>query len=494
MQTEFNRVGRWFWRPLGVAAIVAAALVASGAVPRMSATTPAATAPAAVTSTAPPVVTSYADTVSKAAPAVVTVRIERKAEASPSVFQFQDDPFFQRFFGPGQQGRMRSAPPAIERGVGSGVIISPDGNILTNNHVVGGAEHVTVNLSDGREFSAKVLGTDPATDLAVVHIDATDLPTLPLGDSDRVRVGDVVLAIGNPLDVGQTVTMGIISAKGRTTGNGDSYEDFLQTDAPINQGNSGGALITAAGELVGINSQIVSNSGGSIGIGFAIPSNMAKNVAHQLVATGQVRRAIIGVTVQSVTSDLAKSLRLSDVHGALVSSVTEGGPAAKAGVQQSDVIVKLNGQDVEDSNQLRNHVSALSPGTTVTLDLIRQGSPRQVSVTLGELPATDRADAGQPSKDDDLGMTLAPMSPMVARQFQIPTTVRGVAVTDLDPAGAAARAGIRPGDVVRQINGQAVTTPEDLRAALAKAKDRPALAYVQRGDQSLYLALPTDNS
>jgi Do/DeqQ family serine protease len=475
------------WRPVGVVAIVASALVIAGAVPRMTANSPLAPAVAA-SATAPAATTSYADAVSKATPAVVTVRIERKAEVTPSAFD--DDPFFQRFFGQGRVPRGGQAP--IERGLGSGVIVSEDGNILTNNHVVGGADHVTVSLTDGREFTAKVLGTDPATDLAVVHIDAKNLPTLPLGDSDRVRVGDVVLAIGNPLGVGQTVTMGIISAKGRTTDTtGGSYEDFLQTDAPINPGNSGGALVTAAGELVGINSQILSNdmSRGNIGIGFAIPSNMARNVANQLVTTGHVRRAIIGVTVQPMTSDLAKSLGLNSVAGALVNSVDPNGPAAKAGLKSGDVILKVNGATIDDSNQLRNRISALAPGTAVNLGVFSQGAERQVSVTLGELPDADKSAKNDATATDDLGMTLSALTPNLAQQFRLPRTAEGVAVTDVDPSGSAARAGIQAGDVLKQIDGHAMKTPSEVRDALSAKRDRPALALVQRGDHSFFVPL-----
>jgi Do/DeqQ family serine protease len=490
MRIPLSSLGRRFWRPTGIAAIGAAALLTvGGAATRMSARSPLAEPSPLPVATAPATTTSYADAVAHAAPAVVTVRIERKAEARPSVFD--SDPFFQRFFG--QDGRRPNMQPPIERGVGSGVIVSEDGNILTNNHVVGNADRVTVALSDGREFSAKVLGTDEPTDLAVVHIDAKDLPVLPLGDSDRVRVGDVVLAIGNPLDVGQTVTMGIISAKGRTTDlNGSNYEDFLQTDAPINRGNSGGALITATGELIGINSQIISDGfqGGNIGIGFSIPSNMARNVANQLVTTGRVRRAIIGVTIQPLTSDLAKSLGVSSVHGALVNSVAADGPAADAGIKQGDVIVKVNGTAIEDSNQLRNRISSQAPGATVTLDVVRNGADRQFTVKLAEMPSNDRASSNAPASGSDFGMQLAPLTPSLAQQYGLPRSASGgVVVTGVNQSGAAARAGLREGDVIREINGQAVRTPNEVRDALTAKSDRPPLAYVQRGDNSFYMAL-----
>jgi len=405
-------------------AFVVSALAFSGIVPHAASldrSTPApAAAPVVAPVVAPLATTSYADAVARVAPAVVTIEVQKRAQASPAGM-LPDDDFLQRFFNPGggedgqnrpntqnrQNGRQRSAP--IEQGVGSGVILTADGNIVTNNHVVDGADadKVIVRLADGREFLAKVVGTDPPTDLAVIHINATDLPTLPVADSDRVRVGDVVLAVGNPLGIGQTVTMGIVSAKDRATdlGDGSSYEDFIQTDAPINKGNSGGALVTTTGELVGINSQIMSPSGGSIGIGFAIPSNMARSVMTQLVSSGHVRRGMLGVTVQMMTSDLAKSLGLSSVHGAMVDEVTAGGPAAKAGIEQGDVILKLNGHPIDDSNGLRNQVSALAPGSTVTLDIFRHGSEKQVSATLSQMPETSAAKADSAGASTDLGMT-----------------------------------------------------------------------------------------
>ena len=277
-----------------------------------------------------PAVTSYADAVARVAPAVVTVRVEKKASFEPTS-GIPDDPFFRRFFGdrlPSPERQPR------QRGLGSGVIIQGDGRIVTNAHVVDGADRVRVMLTDGREFDAKVVGIDKPTDLAVLDVEATGLPTLPFGDSDKPRVGDVVLAVGNPLGVGQTVTMGILSAKGRATGTGDgSYEDFLQTDAPINQGNSGGALVTAQGELIGINSQILSPSGGNIGIGFAIPASMARHVVGEIVDHGEVRRSRMGVTIQPVTADIARSLNLPSVKGALVNGVEPGSPAAHAGLE-----------------------------------------------------------------------------------------------------------------------------------------------------------------
>ena len=270
-------------------------------------------------------------------------------------------------------------------GLGSGVIVHSDGTILTNHHVVDGAEQIKVELSNRRSFNAKLVGSDAPSDLAVLKIDAKDIAVLALGDSDRVRVGDIALVIGNPLGIGQTVTAGIISAKSRSTGLSDgSFEDFLQTDAPINQGNSGGALINARGELIGINSQILSTSGGNIGIGFAIPSNMARNVMDQLTKTGKVHRGQLGIAIQPVTSELADQFGLSDTRGILVAGVAENGPAAKAGIRRGDVIVAFNGQPVSDGNTLRNQIASTPPGTQVQLTVVRDKREQRIPVTLGE--------------------------------------------------------------------------------------------------------------
>ncbi|HXW04490.1 MAG TPA: trypsin-like peptidase domain-containing protein, partial [Vicinamibacterales bacterium] len=314
---------------------------------------------------------SYAGIVNSAAPAVVTVRVDKRAAIVPT--QMPDDPLLREFFG--RRFQFPQAPRAPRQsGLGSGVITSADGYILTNNHVIDGAERVRVELTDRRAFDAEVVGTDPASDLALLKIDANNLPTLPIGDSNRASVGDVVLAIGNPLGVGQTVTMGIIGARGRATGVGDgSYEDFLQTDAPINQGNSGGALVNLKGELIGVNSQILTPTGGNIGLGFAIPSNMAKNVMEQLKTEGRVSRGKLGVTVQNVTADIAASLGLNDVSGALVSSVEAGSAAERAGLRRGDVVTMLNGEKLADSNALRNRIAGTKPGSDVSLEVLRNG-------------------------------------------------------------------------------------------------------------------------
>jgi serine protease Do len=461
------------------------------------ATKAASSVPAIASSTsvpaAPARVDSYADVVSQVAPAVVTIRSERRIRAT--VFGDDDaDSFFQQFFGRSMPRAPRQ--PQVEGALGSGVIVSPDGYILTNNHVVTDAQDIKVELPDHRTFAAKVVGTDAPSDLAVLKIQANDLHAIKLGDSDQTRVGDVVLAVGDPLGVGETVTMGIVSAKGRTTDLSDGgFEDFIQTDAPINQGNSGGALVNTRGELIGINSQIMTPSGGSIGIGFAIPSRMAQNVMQQIIKTGMVRRGMLGVTVQGITSDMAKSLGLKDVRGAIVSSVESGGPADRAGVQQGDLITAVEGRPVNDSNELRNEIAGMAPGSRVTLSVLRDGHERQMEATLAQLPDKRRAsnDNAAPSEHGRLGMSVEPLTPSLAGQLGTKAK-SGVVVDDVTPGGPAAHAGIRAGDVIKEVNRKPVSSVADLQQAVHDAGSRPALMLVERDGNSLFIAVSPDRS
>src|SRR6266498_3504780 len=435
--------------------------------------------------------TSYADIVSHVSPAVVTVHSTERARAAQQ-FPFFNDPFFRDFFGdrtPQQQ------PPQKVEGLGSGVIVNGDGYILTNHHVVDGAVEIKIELTDNRTFTAKLVGSDPPSDLALLKIEAKNLPVLPLGDSDKVRVGDVVLAVGNPLGIGQTVTSGIISAKGRATGLSDgSFEDFLQTDAAINRGNSGGALVNTNGELVGINSQILSPSGGNIGIGFAIPSNMARVVLDQLLKSGKVRRGTLGITIQPVTPDLAASLNMPAARGAIVNSVQAGGPAERAGIKREDVITAVNNQPVADSNSLRNVVARTSPGTDLTLTDVREGREQQFTITLGELPvnakpAADEGTNGGSSGSGKFGLGLEPLTPELAAQLGLSRGEQGLVVTQLDPGGPGADAGIREGDVILEVNRQPVRSVSDFTAAVQKSASRPVLVLVNRRGTVVYLTL-----
>jgi Do/DeqQ family serine protease len=349
-------------------------------------------APAEHVDRAPASVVSYADVVERVAPSVVTIHSARRLRA-PRQFPFLNDPrlgdLFGRFFG---------EPTAADRtpvrlGLGSGVIIRADGYILTNFHVVDGADEISIELPNRRSMPAKVVGTDAPSDLAVIKVDAGDLTAVQLGNSDDVRVGDIVLALGNPLGIGQTVTSGIISAKGRATGLSDgSFEDFLQTDAPINQGNSGGALVNSAGQLVGINSQILSPNGGNIGIGFAVPVNMARNVMEQLIKNGKVERGQLGVAIEPVTPQAAANAGMKESRGVLVREVNPNGAASRAGLQRGDIIVAFNDQQVSDGNTLRNAIAATRPGTAVKVTVLRNGKEQTINATLDAYRAPEKTE------------------------------------------------------------------------------------------------------
>jgi len=432
---------------------------------------------------------SYADVVKTVAPAVVTIQVEGRARVSPTQFDGDDEEMLRRFFGDrfGQgQGPRQMPRTQKQHGLGSGVVVTPDGYILTNNHVIDSADDIRVEFNDGRSFKAKLIGADKPSDLALLKIEQTGLPTLPLGNSDAVQVGDVVLAVGNPLGIGQTVTMGIVSAKGRSTGSGDgSYEDFLQTDAPINHGNSGGALVNTRGELVGINSQIVSQSDGNIGIGFAIPANMARHVMDSLKTDGRVHRSQLGVTVQPVTSEMAESLGLKEVGGAIVSSVAPGSAAEKAGVKRGDVIKSFNGQPIHDFNALRNRVADSDPGSNASVVVVRDGSEKTINVKLDEAAVSREARERSEGGSDDkaaLGVAVAPLSPELASRAGLGKDAHGILVRDVDPNGRAADAGIQAGDIILEVNRQPVQSVDELRAAVRKAAEKPTLLLVRRAN------------
>ena len=437
--------------------------------------------------------TSYAEVVNRVSAAVVTIRTESRARA-PRQFPFMDDPFFRRFFGE----PLTPAPERRVRGLGSGVIVTADGYILTNHHVIDGAQQIEVDLQGPRTVSARLVGSDPPSDLAVLKIDEGGLSPLALADSDKVQVGDIVLAIGNPLGIGQTVTLGIISAKGRRTGLSDgSFEDFLQTDAPINQGNSGGALVDSNGDLVGINSQILSPSGGSIGIGFAIPSNMARDVLDQLVKNGKVSRGYLGIVVQPVTEDIAASLNLNNARGVIVSQVQPGSAAEHAGLKRGDVILALNGNVVSDPNSFRNEIAGTPPGRTIILRIWRDGSEQELRPTLGEFRPEQRAarptEEGSPepggSDNGRLGLAVQPLTPALARQLGISVETQGLVVVEIDPFGPAADAGIQRGDVIEQVNQQPVRSVADLRAAVERSGKEPLLLLVNHRGITIFVTI-----
>jgi len=453
---------------------------------------------------------SYADVVKVVAHGVVTIQVEGKAQARPTQFGGDDEDMLRRFFGdqfgfPGDQGdrggrgdrgqRGQRGPRTFkQRGLGSGVIVSPDGYILTNNHVIDSADDIRVELTDGLTMKAKLVGADKPSDLALLKVEGTNLPTVAVGNSDAAQVGDVVLAVGNPLGIGQTVTMGIISAKGRSTGNGDgSYEDFIQTDAPINHGNSGGALVNLRGELVGINSQILSQSDGNIGIGFAIPSNMARHVMDDLRKDGKVRRSQLGVTIQPVTSDLADSLGLKQVSGVIVSSVTADSAADHAGMKRGDVIKSFNGQPVQDMNSLRNHVADITPGSNASVVIVRDGSEKTLNVKLdeasGSRAARDRDDSSGSDDKAALGIQVAPLTPDMAAEAKLPRNTHGVVVQNVNPDGRAADAGIKEGDIILEVNRKAVQSVDDLRAAVRRSADRPTLLLVNRDGRDIFVTV-----
>ena len=436
---------------------------------------------------------SFSPVVKKVGPSVVkiTSTVNSREVRSQEMFPGFDDPMLRRFFGEGQRGgRTLRTPP--QQGVGSGVVITKDGYIVTNNHVVDGADEVKVALQDGREFTAKVIGKDPKSDLAVVKVDAKDLPAVEIADSDKIEVGDLVLAIGNPFNIGQTVTMGLVSATGRAS-LGLDYEDFIQTDAAINPGNSGGALVDVEGRLIGINTAILSRSGGNQGIGFAIPVNLARDVMNSLVTDGRVTRGYFGVAIQDVTPALARSLDLKNQQGALVAGVEPKSPADKAGLRSGDVVTDIDGKPVVDSRHLKLAVARTKPGESVTVKVIRDGSTKKLDVTVKELPGAEqeaKAEAGHPDKGEALkGVAVADLDAKLRRKFNIPENVRGAIVAEVEDGSAAAEAGLKAGDVILEINKQPVKGSEDAVRLTERPKDKTTLLRIWSQGGSRFLVV-----
>ncbi|RKY79379.1 DegQ family serine endoprotease [candidate division KSB1 bacterium] len=431
----------------------------------------------------------------KVKPSVVTIYSEKVIKVlryrSPFDFFFGDD-FFNQFFQ--QSPRERSKPQTdkyIQQGMGSGVIIRSDGYILTNYHVVKEADDIRVITTDRKKYEAKVVGTDPKTDLALLKIDASNLPAAILGDSDKLQVGEWVLAIGNPFSerFHHTVTKGIVSAKGRTFGNVKAYENFIQTDAPINPGNSGGALVNLRGEVVGINSAIVTPTGAFAGMGFAIPINMAKKVVKDLMTKGKVVRGWLGVYIQPVDEDLAKALGLRENRGALVVKVQEDSPAEKAGIQTSDVIIKFNGVEVENPDHLKILVGQANPGTKVKVVVNRDGKLKTFQVTLGELPGEQKETKLSKKAKEKLGIEVQNLTADLARRYGY-EKVSGVIITSVDPTSVAGRKGLREGDLIKEVNRQKINNVREYEAALEKLKPGDVVLFlIQRGESNLFVAM-----
>ena len=442
----------------------------------------------------PPSRNTFAPVVKRVLPAVVNISSSKMVKTQ-SMNMPEMDPFFRQFFGGnGNFGGPQRPSREREQSLGSGVIVSPNGYILTNNHVVDGATDVRVTMSDRREFKARVVGTDPKTDVAVLKIDANDLPSAVIGDSDKAQVGDYVLAMGNPFGLGNTVTMGIVSATGRGNLGIEDYENFIQTDAPINPGNSGGALVNDRGELVGINTAILSNGsegGGNQGIGFAVPVNVARNVMDQILKNGKVTRAYLGVMAQEVTPELAKAFHENnEVRGALVGDVTPDSPASRAGLQKGDIILAINGKPVNDSAQLRMNLSLMQPGTEVNLTVLRDGSQRQMTARLAELP-TETAKVeknGNATESAMDGVSVEDVNASNAKQLGLPATATGVVVTDVDPNSQAAANGLKRGDVIQEVNHQPVHNTAEFKSAVRHSGDE-TLLLVNRQGNTMYLAV-----
>jgi serine protease Do len=420
---------------------------------------------------------TLADVAAAATRSVATVTSSRVVRRPDN--PFLDDPF-RHFFGPGQEVPRERR----ERGLGSGVLISKDGVILTNSHVVSGASEIRVILPDQREVEATLRGADPETDLAVLKIDDVgDLVPIEAGDSNELRLGDVVLAIGNPFGLGQTVTMGIVSATGRSSIGIVDYEDFIQTDAAINPGNSGGALVGMNGRLVGINTAIASRTGGYQGVGFAIPSSMFQPITKALLEHGKVTRGFLGVALQALTPALQQALALPSSEGVLITDVGADTPAAKAGLQRGDVIVELDGRPVENLGALRNRVANTAPDTHVRMTVLRSGQRKAMDVKLGTAPAAERAAAAEVERSsEDLGMQLVPLTPALSSRLGLPDTIQsGVVVGEVAPGSAAAEAGLEPGDVILQVDKQDVGKPRDVLRRLEQKKEGAAVLVWRKG-------------
>ena len=501
MESKVLKIRHWVATVVVLVALVGGALLSQGYKNWTGHTVFGAPgAPIAITQNALPVslgnfANGFSAVLKPALPAVVNISSSKvvkpgRNQQSP-IF---NDPMFRQFFGDqfGQgQGR-----PMREQSLGSGVIVSSDGTILTNNHVVEGATDIKVFLSDKREFQAKVIGTDPKTDIAVLKIDATRLPTLPLGDSNQLQVGDLIFAIGDPFGVGETATMGIVSATGRGGFGIENYENFIQTDAAINPGNSGGAMIDIHGNLVGINTAILSHGGnggegGNEGVGFAIPVSMAKPVMDQILTHGKVVRGYLGIHIQEVTPELARAFGLKQGGGVLVGDVAPNTPAANAGLKKGDVILQLNGETVDAPNQLQVQIAQFAPGTNVKLQIWRNGGTQDVSLKLAELDEHDDKQVSAEAAGATLleGIQVQDLTSDIAQQLSLPAGTRGVVVSSVDPSSPAAASGLSQGDVIQEVNHKSISSTSDYQQAMAGANKQPVLLLVNNRGVTRYVVV-----
>lgn len=419
-------------------------------------------------------------------PAIVNILTTRTVKVQGGADMF-DDPFFKRFFGD-QFNRQRQPRERKSAGLGSGVIVSSDGYIVTNYHVVKDADEIKVTLTDKKEYQGKVIGSDPKTEISIIKIDATGLPTLPWGNSDKLQVGEIVLAVGNPYGLNQTVTMGIVSAIGRANVGIADYEDFIQTDAAINPGNSGGALVNPRGELVGINTAIFSTSGGYQGIGFAIPSNMIKSIMDSLVKKGKVVRGWLGVSIQKITPELSKQFNVKGDSGVLVSDAVENGPAEKAGIRRGDIIIEYDGKKTDEPSQIRNMVANTLPGEEHTFTILRDGKQLSIKATIGEVPSDLQ---GEPGDYQSVlkGIGVQEITPELAKKMNIPARIQGIVINDIDESSPAAGI-LTQGDVVQEINRKKISNLKDYQEIASKIKkDEGVLLLIFRNGGSSFVTL-----
>ena len=496
MQSKELRIRRWVATVVVLVALAGGALLSQGFRNWTEHTVfGASKTPIAVAQNALPVslgnfANGFSAVLKPALPAVVNISSSKMVKPGQNQMSpMFNDPFFRQFFGD-QFGQMK---PRTEReqSLGSGVIVSPDGTILTNNHVIDGASDIKVFLSDKREFKAKLIGTDPKTDIAVLKIDATNLPTLPLGDSNQLQVGDLIFAIGDPFGVGETATMGIVSATGRGNLGIENYEDFIQTDAAINPGNSGGAMIDIHGNLVGINTAILSHgAGGNEGVGFAIPVSMVKPVMDQIMTHGKVVRGYLGVHIQDVTPELATAFGLKQGGGVLIGDVSPDAPAARAGLKKGDVILQINGQPIDARNQLQVQIAQMAPGTPVKLQIWRNGATQNVSLNLGELPETaEKEGPGETSGGALEGVEVQNLTPDISQELNLAPGTHGVVVTSVDQASPAAAAGLSRGDVIQEVNHKPISNTGEFQQALSGADKQPVLLLVNHGGASGFVVV-----